>query len=115
MPQVKDGKLRALVTTLPRRSPVLPDVPTIAEAGLPGFDVNEWQMLLAPAGTPPAVLERMQENFAVAEQVDEGILEARRHGLEAGAGDRGGRWRAEKEHQVRDLLRLERRLAKIVG
>ena len=52
LPQVKAGKLRALGVSSAKRSAVAPDVPTIAESGLPGFDVSEWQMLLAPAATP---------------------------------------------------------------
>ena len=61
---MKAGKLRALGISSARRSAVAPDVPTIAESGLPGFDVNEWQMLLAPAGTAPAIIERMQREVA---------------------------------------------------
>ena len=64
LPQVKAGKLRALGISSARRSSVAPDVPTIAESGLPGFDVNEWQMLLAPAGTAAAIIERMQREVA---------------------------------------------------
>jgi tripartite-type tricarboxylate transporter receptor subunit TctC len=64
LPQVKAGKLRALGISSAKRSAVAPDVPTIAESGLPGFDVNEWQMLLAPAGTSRAVIERMQGEVA---------------------------------------------------
>ena len=64
LPQVKAGKLRALGMSSAKRSAVASDVPTIAESGLPGFDVNEWQMLLAPAATPPAIIERMQREVA---------------------------------------------------
>ena len=64
LPHVKAGKLRALGVSSAKRSAVAPDVPTIAESGLPGFDVNEWQMLLAPAGTAPAIIERMQREVA---------------------------------------------------
>ena len=54
--QVRAGKLRALAVTGPKRSPVLPDVPTIAEAGLPGFSVTSWFALFAPAGTPENII-----------------------------------------------------------
>jgi tripartite-type tricarboxylate transporter receptor subunit TctC len=64
LPQVKAGKLRALGISSARRSAVAPDVPTIADSGLPGFDVNEWQMLLAPSGTAAAIVERMQREVA---------------------------------------------------
>jgi tripartite-type tricarboxylate transporter receptor subunit TctC len=64
LPHVRAGKLRALGISTAKRSAAAPDVPTIAESGLPGFDVSEWQMLLAPAGTPPAIIERMQRDVA---------------------------------------------------
>jgi tripartite-type tricarboxylate transporter receptor subunit TctC len=56
MPFVRDGKLRALAITGAMRSPAAPDTPTIAQAGLPGYEASAWNALLAPAGTPPAVL-----------------------------------------------------------
>ena len=56
---VKTGKLRALAITSAKRSPQLPDVPTVAEAGLPGYEFVAWYMLLAPAKTPPAILEKV--------------------------------------------------------
>jgi len=54
------GRLRALAVTGKERSPLLPEVPTVAESGLPGFENNGWFGLLAPAGTPPAVLAKIQ-------------------------------------------------------
>lgn len=59
MPHVKAGKLRALAITSKERSPLLPDVPTIAESGFPGFEVQSWFGLSAPAGTPDAVIKRI--------------------------------------------------------
>ena len=56
---VKTGKLRALAITSAKRSPQLPDVPTVAEAGLPGYEFVAWYMLLAPAKTPAAILEKV--------------------------------------------------------
>jgi tripartite-type tricarboxylate transporter receptor subunit TctC len=57
---IKDGKLRALATTGVARSPALPDVPTLAESGLAGYSAYVWMGLLAPRGTPPAIVERLQ-------------------------------------------------------
>jgi tripartite-type tricarboxylate transporter receptor subunit TctC len=59
LPQVKGGKLVALATTGAQRSPKLPDLPTVAEAGVPGYEFVSWYMLLAPAKTPPAILEKV--------------------------------------------------------
>ena len=56
MPFVRDGKLKALAITGATRSPAAPDTPTIAQAGLPGYEASAWNALLAPAGTPPAVI-----------------------------------------------------------
>src|SRR3954464_15499163 len=72
LPHVRAGKLRALGISTAKRSAAAPDVPTIAETGVPGFDVSEWQMLLAPAATAPAIVERMQREGANALQVPEG-------------------------------------------
>ena len=55
----KGGKLRALAVTTAKRSPVAPDVPTLAEAGLPGYEIGSWQGVFAPAGTPPAIVNRL--------------------------------------------------------
>jgi len=61
---IKAGKLRALGVTTIRRSTALPDVPTIAEAGLPGYEVDGWYGLLAPRQTPPAVIARLNSELA---------------------------------------------------
>jgi tripartite-type tricarboxylate transporter receptor subunit TctC len=66
LPHVRSGRLRALGVSSAKRSSAAPELPTIAESGLPGFAVNEWQMLLAPAGTAPAILERMQSEVGAA-------------------------------------------------
>lgn len=61
MPALKAGQTKALMVTMPARIPALPDVPTPAEVGLPGFEVLSTYGLLAPAGTPPAILKRLQD------------------------------------------------------
>lgn len=55
------GKLRALAVTSAQRSPFMPDVPTASEAGIPGLQIDFWWGLLAPAGTPPAIVKRLNE------------------------------------------------------
>ena len=59
MPHVRTGKLRALAVSTPRRAPDLPDVPTVAEAGVPGYDATLWLALLAPAGTPSEIVQKL--------------------------------------------------------
>jgi len=61
---IKDGRLLALAVTTARRSPVLPDVPTVAEAALPGFEFDGWVGLWAPARTPKAVLDQLSNEVA---------------------------------------------------
>jgi len=62
-PHASAGKLRALGVTMVKRSPALPAVPTIAEAGLPGYEFTAWHILLAPKGTPPAVVALLNDNI----------------------------------------------------
>jgi tripartite-type tricarboxylate transporter receptor subunit TctC len=57
--QIKAGRLRAIAVTSAQRSPALPDIPTIGESGLPGFEATSWFGVLAPAGTPPAILSKL--------------------------------------------------------
>ena len=59
MPHVKAGEMRALAITSDKRSPLLPDVPTVAEQGYPGFTVSVWYGFAAPAGTPPAIVKKI--------------------------------------------------------
>jgi tripartite-type tricarboxylate transporter receptor subunit TctC len=66
LPHVKSGKLRALAVTSLERSPVAPDVPTVAESGYPGFEALAWHGILAPARTPPTVIERLSRDFVKA-------------------------------------------------
>lgn len=64
MPQVKAGKLKALAVTGAKRSALLPDVPTVKESGFPDFVVNGWYGILAPAGTPKPVVDKLNKAFA---------------------------------------------------
>lgn len=66
MPLIKQGKVRALAVTTAKRSPLLPEVQTVAESGLPGYEVPGWFGLLAPAGTPPAIVDRLHAEVAKA-------------------------------------------------
>ncbi len=71
LPHIKTGRLRALAVASAQRSAQLPDVPTISEAGLPGFQSNTDYALYAPAGTPKEIIARLnRETVAVLEQAD---------------------------------------------
>ena len=59
MPHIKGGKLKAIAVTSSKRAPALPNVPTIAESGLPGFEASSWFGLLAPAGTPKDIVDKV--------------------------------------------------------
>ena len=63
MSHIKSGKLRALAVTGAQRSPAAPDVPTIAESGFPGFEATAWYGVLAPAGTPRSVIDRLHDEI----------------------------------------------------
>ncbi|MCD0505203.1 tripartite tricarboxylate transporter substrate binding protein [Bordetella petrii] len=72
---IKSGKLRALAVTSAERSKAFPDLPTLAEAGVPGYQAESWYGLYAPAGTPPAALQRL--NAAVAKAVQSPAFQQR--------------------------------------
>src|SRR4051812_40497602 len=63
IPHVKSGKIRALAVTTSKRSQLVPDLPTVAEAGLPGFEANNWYGLVVPAKTPRPIVDRLNRDF----------------------------------------------------
>ncbi len=83
---IEDGKLRLLATSGERRSPFSPEVPTASEAGVPGYEVRSWNALFAKAGTPPAIVDRL--NQAIRQAVALPVVRQRmlELGLEAQAG-----------------------------
>ena len=72
LPYVRDGKLRALAITSAKRSPLLPNLPTVAEAGIPGFESITWIGMVVPAGTPKPVIARLNTELNKALQADMG-------------------------------------------
>jgi tripartite-type tricarboxylate transporter receptor subunit TctC len=65
LPHIRAGKLKVLAVGGSKRSSVLPEVPTMAEAGVPGYESHNWWGLVAPAGTPPAVVDRLHKELSV--------------------------------------------------
>ncbi len=71
MPQIKGGKLKAIAVTSGKRSPALPNVPTIAESGVAGFEASSWFGVLAPAGTPKEIVDKLSQAITKALQTAE--------------------------------------------
>jgi len=107
VPQVRDGKLRALVTTLAKRSRLLPEVPTIAEAGMPQFSVTSWAGLFGPAKMPREVVERLNKEFAAAmARADvQALMEKQAFVLSPSSPERLGEFVKEQMASYRDILR----------
>jgi len=86
LPQIKGGKLRAIAVTSTKRAPALPDVPTVAESGLPGFEASSWFGILAPAGTPAPIIARINGEVNKWLQSPEGKQQLATQGAEAAGG-----------------------------
>ena len=71
LPQIKAGRIRALAVSSSKRSPLAPEIPTVAESGVPGFDILTWNGVLAPAGTPKAVVTRLHGELVKALKLPE--------------------------------------------
>lgn len=82
LPHLRSGRLRALAVTTAKRFPILPDVPTVAEAGLTGYEVDGWYGILAPAGTPAARVRSISEQLALALNAPELKERLSRDGIE---------------------------------
>jgi len=87
MPHVKAGRLRALAVTTPQRSPDLPDIPTVAEAGVPGYEATLWLCVVAPAGTPGEIVQRLYAELARILQEPEVLQGFRAAGVDPGVLD----------------------------
>jgi tripartite-type tricarboxylate transporter receptor subunit TctC len=83
MPHIQGGKVRGLAVTSATRSPALPDVPTVAESGFPGFEANGWLGILVPNGTPPEVIAKLNGEIAKVMQSPEMKKQLLAQGVEA--------------------------------
>jgi len=81
-PQIQAGSIKALAVTSAHRSPLLPDVPSMAEAGLPNVEIEVWYGLFAPAGTPAPVLEKLKSAVQAAQQDPAYVTSLRKYGIE---------------------------------
>ncbi len=82
LPHIRSGRIRALAVTGPRRTAVLPAVPTVAESGFPGYEATNWYAFVAPAKTPPAVIERLHREITAALRSQETHDQLAAHGME---------------------------------
>lgn len=98
MANIRAGKLRAIAVTGPARWPGLPEVPTVAEQGVPGYDVRSWAGLMAPAGTPRPVIERLNAELLKALQVPS---------VRARLEDMGGEARGSTPEEMRAMVAAE--------
>ena len=89
VPHVKSGKLRGLGVSSVKRSEVVPDVPTIAEAGVPGFEVLNWQGIVVPKKTPDAIVQKLNRALLEALKSPETIKALANQGLDAAGGTPG--------------------------
>ena len=85
MPHIQGGKVRGLAVTSAARSPALPDVPTVAESGFPGFEANGWLGIFVPNGTPPAVIAKLNGEIGKVMQSAEMKKQLLAQGVEARA------------------------------
>lgn len=83
LPHIKAGRLRALAVSTTKRSALFPELPTISESGLPGFEVLQWSGLLAPAGAPRAIVDKFQYDIAIALKLPDVRQNLRSQGFEA--------------------------------
>jgi tripartite-type tricarboxylate transporter receptor subunit TctC len=107
LPQIKAGKTRALAVTTAKRSSAMPDVPTLSETILPGFDVGTWFGIVAPAGTSPAIVEKIHAEIASTVNAPD----VRKHLLEMGA-EPVGNSPSEMAAQIKSELSAYESLAK---
>jgi tripartite-type tricarboxylate transporter receptor subunit TctC len=86
VPHMQSGKIRALAVSTAKRSKLTPDLPTIAEAGLPGFEANNWNGLVVPAKTPRPIIDRLNKEFTAVLTMPDIVNLLFKQGLDAAPG-----------------------------
>ena len=104
LPQAKAGKVRPIAVGTPKRSPALPDVPTVAESGYPGFEASLWLGFFAPKGTPIAIVNRLHGELVKIATSPEMKEQFERNGAEPAAQRELDRARAAGEDRDREVL-----------
>jgi tripartite-type tricarboxylate transporter receptor subunit TctC len=101
LPQIQAGKVRPLAITSSTRSPLLPDVPTLAESGVPGYVADQWIGFLAPAGTPASIVERLASEISKAIAQDDVRAALSKRGMVVDTGGTPAQFRAyiREDHQ----------------
>jgi tripartite-type tricarboxylate transporter receptor subunit TctC len=100
MPHVQSGKLRAVAVTTAKRIPALPDVPTVAESGVPGYDVVLWHGLIGPKGLPRPIVERLNSEVSKALKLKETADQLQNDGVSP-AGGSPEQFRAQIEKEIK--------------
>jgi tripartite-type tricarboxylate transporter receptor subunit TctC len=83
VPHVRSGKVRAIAVTGAKRADALPDVPTVAESGVKGYAATNWYGILAPAGTPPPIVDRLNRELTAALKSPDVVQQLRDQGIDA--------------------------------
>jgi tripartite-type tricarboxylate transporter receptor subunit TctC len=104
-PRARDGLLKPLVVTSATRSPALPDVATVMEAGVSGYAIDLWFGMLAPANTPPAIAKRLRDEVAKALASSDAADELERQGMVAVASEPEA-WRAHLKRELEHYAEL---------
>lgn len=107
VPHIKEGRLKAIAVTLPRRSPVLPNVPTIIESGVPKFSLISWAALFGPAKMPRDVVERLNKEFIAAMTKPEvaGAMEKQAFDLMGSTPEKLSTWVRDQYESYKSVLK----------
>ena len=107
VPHIRDGKLRALAVITSKRSPILPDVPTLAEAGMPQFSITSWAALYGPAKLPREIVDRVNKEFLAAAQRPEvqSVFERQAFVFVGSTPERLGAFTKEQNDEYRAMMR----------